>query len=50
VIEAIEGIVPGLYVLAEQWQPDRTFQSDQLSGNLFRAFVDSAREWNERNP
>jgi putative glutamine amidotransferase len=49
VIEAIEGTVPGHYVLAVQWHPERTFESDQVSGNLFRAFVDSAREWNQRN-
>jgi putative glutamine amidotransferase len=50
VIEAIEGTVPGHYVLAVQWHPERTFESDQVSSNLFHAFVDSAREWNERNP
>ena len=49
VIEAIEGTVPGHYVLAVQWHPERTFESDQVSSNLFQAFVDSAREWNERN-
>jgi putative glutamine amidotransferase len=49
VIEAIEGTVPGHYVLAVQWHPERTFASDPVSGNLFRAFVDSARQWNERN-
>jgi putative glutamine amidotransferase len=50
VIEALEGTVPGHYVLAVQWHPERTFESDQVSSKLFRAFVDSAREWNERNP
>ena len=50
VIEAIEGTVPGHYVLAVQWHPERTFESDTASGNLFRTFVDSAREWNKRNP
>jgi putative glutamine amidotransferase len=49
VIEAIEGTVPGHYVVAVQWHPERTFESDQVSSNLFRGFVDSAREWSERN-
>jgi putative glutamine amidotransferase len=49
VIEAIEGTTPGHYVLAVQWHPERTFESDQVSTNLFRTFVDSAREWDERN-
>ena len=50
VIEAIEGTMPGHYVLAVQWHPEKTFESDQVSSKLFRALVDSAREWNERNP
>lgn len=50
VIEALEGTVPGHYVVAVQWHPERTFETDQASSNLFRAFVDSARNWNQRNP
>lgn len=49
VIEAIEGTVPGHYVVAVQWHPERTFETDQASSNLFRGFIDSAREWNERD-
>lgn len=49
VIEAIEGTTPEHYVLAVQWHPERTFEHDQVSSNLFRAFVDSAREWSKRN-
>jgi putative glutamine amidotransferase len=50
VIEAIEGSMPGHYVLAVQWHPEKTFETDQVSNKLFRACVESAREWNERNP
>jgi putative glutamine amidotransferase len=50
VIEAIEGTTADHYVLAVQWHPERTFERDQISSNLFRAVVDSAREWNERKP
>jgi putative glutamine amidotransferase len=49
VIEAIEGTVPGHYVLAVQWHPERTFESDQVSSNLFRGFINSAREWAKRH-
>jgi len=49
VIEAIEGTVPDHYVLAVQWHPERTFETDQVSSNLFRGFIDSAREWTKQN-
>jgi putative glutamine amidotransferase len=50
VIEAIEGTMSDHYVLAVQWHPERTFEHDQVSSNLFRVFVDLARRWNERKP
>jgi putative glutamine amidotransferase len=48
VIEAIEGTMPDHYVLAVQWHPERTFQQDPASSNLFRSFIQAAQEWNKR--
>ncbi len=48
VIEAIEGTAPNHYVLAVQWHPERTFQQDPASGNLFRSFIQAARKWSAR--
>ena len=48
VIEALEGTMPGHYVLAVQWHPERTFEQDRVSSRLFQMFVDSARQWSER--
>lgn len=42
-IEAIEGTLPGHYVLAVQWHPERSFERDEPSHNLFQSFVDAAR-------
>jgi putative glutamine amidotransferase len=50
VVEAIEGTAPEHYVVAVQWHPERTFAQDQLSGNLFRSFVQAARQWLAHNP
>jgi putative glutamine amidotransferase len=41
-IEAIEGTLPGHYVLAVQWHPERTFESDEPSLQLFKSFIAAA--------
>lgn len=43
VVEALEGTVPGHFVLAVQWHPERSVESDEPSRALFRAFVEAAR-------
>jgi len=45
IIEAIEGTQPGHYVLAVQWHPERGFERDAVSANLFQSFVQAALEW-----
>jgi putative glutamine amidotransferase len=45
VIEAIEGTLPGHYVLAVQWHPERDFESQAASRRLFDSFVKAAKEW-----
>jgi putative glutamine amidotransferase len=48
VIEAIEGTSPEHYVLAVQWHPERTFEQDKFSGNLFKTFIEAARQWSDQ--
>jgi putative glutamine amidotransferase len=49
VVEAIEGTTPGHYVVAVQWHPERTFEQDQVSANLFRTFIEAAQQWDEQH-
>ncbi|HET9281651.1 MAG TPA: gamma-glutamyl-gamma-aminobutyrate hydrolase family protein [Candidatus Angelobacter sp.] len=45
IVEALEGTQPGHYVLAVQWHPERGFEHDAASANLFRSFVHAAKQW-----
>lgn len=45
IVEAIEGTQPGHFVLAVQWHPERRFEHDAASANLFRSFVQAAKQW-----
>src|SRR5215510_7449011 len=45
VIEAVEGTSPNHYVLAVQWHPERSFDQDENSRNLFGHFIEAARNW-----
>ena len=44
VVEAIEGTSPEHFVLAVQWHPERSFDEDSRSRELFSALVEAARE------
>jgi len=48
VIEAVEGITPGHWVLGVQWHPERTFSDDAISREIFRSLVRAAAEWQSR--
>ena len=45
--EAVEGTPPDQFVLGVQWHPERTYDSDEASRAMFRAFVQAAAEWHE---
>ena len=45
VVEALEGTLPGHYVLAVQWHPERDFDQDENSRNLFKNFIRAAERW-----
>ncbi|MGC2694858.1 MAG: gamma-glutamyl-gamma-aminobutyrate hydrolase family protein [Candidatus Angelobacter sp.] len=49
IIEAIEGTQPGHEVLAVQWHPERNFEHDAVSANLFRWLVQASAQWSARN-
>jgi putative glutamine amidotransferase len=44
VIEALEGTAPEHFVMAVQWHPERTFDSEPASRALFRAFIQAAQQ------
>lgn len=48
IIEAIEGTNPEHFVLAVQWHPERTFETDAASKALFTEFVTAAKNYKPR--
>ncbi|HEY4931676.1 MAG TPA: gamma-glutamyl-gamma-aminobutyrate hydrolase family protein [Terriglobales bacterium] len=48
--EAVEGTADDHFVLAVQWHPERTCDSDPASRALFQAFVRAAAEWHRQLP
>ena len=44
IIEALEGTVPDHFVLAVQWHPERSFDHDEYSRNIFKALVEAAKQ------
>lgn len=45
IVEAIEGTDPNHFVIAVQWHPERTFESEPASKALFETFVEEARKF-----
>lgn len=43
IVEAIEGTNPDHFVLAVQWHPERSFDDDAASRNIFGALIEAAR-------
>jgi putative glutamine amidotransferase len=49
IVEAMEGTSAQHFVLAVQWHPERTVDTDEGSRALFAALVEAARAWRERH-
>lgn len=45
VIEAVEGMSPGHFVLGVQWHPERIWRHEHLSARIFSELVWAATEW-----
>jgi putative glutamine amidotransferase len=43
IVEAVEGTLPGHFVLAVQWHPERSIGDDEHSRAIFRALIEAAR-------
>jgi len=48
VIEAVEGTSPDHFVLAVQWHPERSVESDESSRAIFRALIEAAQARHEK--
>ncbi len=48
VIEAVEGTVPGHWVLGVQWHPERTFEKNEVSRRIFGKLITEAQAFHQR--
>jgi putative glutamine amidotransferase len=48
IIEAVEGITEGQWVLGVQWHPERNFEKNEVSRHIFEQLVAEARKWHQR--
>jgi len=46
--EAVEGTDDDHFVLAVQWHPERTYDTDPASRAMFQAFIRAAAEWHKK--
>ena len=50
VTEAVEGTADDHFVLAVQWHPERTCDTDPASRAMFQAFIRATTEWHKQLP
>jgi putative glutamine amidotransferase len=48
IIEAVEGTIPGHWVLGVQWHPERSYAKDEISRRIFAKLVAEARSFHQR--
>jgi putative glutamine amidotransferase len=48
VVEAIESTAEDHFVVGVQWHPERMWQGDSVSREIFRGLVEEARKWHEQ--
>ncbi len=47
IVEAFENAAPEHFVIGVQWHPERSYEQEEPSRALFRAFIEAAREWHK---
>jgi putative glutamine amidotransferase len=45
IVEALEGTDPDHFVIAVQWHPERSVDSDEASRATFKGFIKAAKQW-----
>jgi putative glutamine amidotransferase len=48
IVEAVEGVAEGHWVLGVQWHPERTFEKNEVSRRIFEKLIAEARAFHRR--